>query len=210
MNHRVYAPCRWCGEVMTYSERRSHVGMCPESPECAICPYCKVRINTRKGFKRHFANECPSPPEIPPLHKFCCGCSTILPIGLFATDGTSAHSQCKSCKNTKSVVVRNTPEYKAKHRRQNIRGSYGIDYDIEFLAQGGVCAICKQPPSGAGVKERHLHVDHEHLPDDKKGPFRGLLCMSCNHLLGKARDNPETCLEAGRYLLRYIASKSSK
>jgi len=43
--------------------------------------------------------------------------------------------------------------------------------------QGGVCAICGNPP-----KTRRLDVDHDH----KTGVIRGLLCFTCNHhLLGK-------------------------
>lgn len=42
-------------------------------------------------------------------------------------------------------------------------------------AQGGVCAICKQPE-----QFRKLSVDHDH----NTGLVRGLLCANCNRCLG--------------------------
>jgi hypothetical protein len=45
-----------------------------------------------------------------------------------------------------------------------------------FQAQGGVCAICNQPPSPG----RNLSVDHNH----ETGEVRGLLCVGCNTGVG--------------------------
>jgi hypothetical protein len=50
-------------------------------------------------------------------------------------------------------------------------------YARMLAKQGGVCAICGNPP-----KSRRLDVDHNH----RGGEIRGLLCFTCNHyLLGK-------------------------
>ena len=59
--------------------------------------------------------------------------------------------------------------------RQVTDGQYA-----ELLArQGGVCAICGNPPKQGG---RRLNVDHDH----RTGQVRGLLCFVCNHhILGK-------------------------
>lgn len=48
------------------------------------------------------------------------------------------------------------------------------DYARMLEAQGGVCAICGNPP-----KSRRLHVDHDH----RTGKVRGLLCFRCNRAL---------------------------
>jgi recombination endonuclease VII len=52
-----------------------------------------------------------------------------------------------------------------------------VDYAAMLAAQGGVCAICGNPP-----KTRRLHIDHDH----RTGKIRGLLCFTCNrYILGK-------------------------
>lgn len=45
------------------------------------------------------------------------------------------------------------------------------EYENLLEAQGGVCAICKQPP-----RRNYLSVDHDH----STGRIRGLLCVRCN------------------------------
>lgn len=47
-------------------------------------------------------------------------------------------------------------------------------YDQLLAAQGGVCAICGNPP-----KTRRLDIDHDH----KTLQIRGLLCHRCNRAL---------------------------
>ena len=61
-------------------------------------------------------------------------------------------------------------------------------------AQGGVCAICRQPRP----EERTLHVDHAH----ETGAIRGLLCFTCNNALGDFRDEPALFHAAAEYLDR--------
>jgi hypothetical protein len=67
-------------------------------------------------------------------------------------------------------------------------------------AQGGRCAIC---PSYLTVP----HIDHDHSccpgPKSCGECVRGLLCASCNHMLGKARDKPEVLEAAARYLRQF-------
>lgn len=57
---------------------------------------------------------------------------------------------------------------------------YGItleQYEAQFAAQGGVCAICG---GAGGGKWWPLVIDHDH----ETGKFRGLLCDRCNRWLG--------------------------
>lgn len=51
------------------------------------------------------------------------------------------------------------------------------EYDTQLARQGGRCALCPNTP-----KARRLDQDHNH----KTGAFRGLLCASCNRVLGYA------------------------
>ena len=83
-----------------------------------------------------------------------------------------------------------------RSRDRYLRRNYGIGldrHDALLMAQGGVCAICKQAPSKCGS----LHVDHCHIT----GMVRGLLCTHCNRGVGGFRDNPQWCQSASRYLL---------
>lgn len=72
------------------------------------------------------------------------------------------------------------------------------DYDRMVAEQHGLCAICKQPPSGKppmGV----LHVDHDH----ETGDVRELLCHKCNKALGGFRDDPTLVMTAAFYLTKH-------
>lgn len=71
---------------------------------------------------------------------------------------------------------------------------YGLEEGEEgemLAAQGGVCAGCGKTPEENG---RRLAIDHDHrcCPGDRSCGecVRGLLCGSCNRVLGYAQDNP--------------------
>ena len=66
----------------------------------------------------------------------------------------------------------------------HIEVTYGItkaQYDQLLESQEGRCYICRRA-TGAS---RKLAVDHDH----KSGHVRGLLCSTCNKLLGHLRDD---------------------
>lgn len=76
------------------------------------------------------------------------------------------------------------------------------DFDAMLANQGGVCAICGGPETS---RNQHgplrLSVDHDH----STGLVRGLLCRSCNNLLGQARDNCTLLERAADYLVKNYA-----
>lgn len=85
-----------------------------------------------------------------------------------------------------------TPKAKQKERERNLK-EYGItqgDYDDLWIAQGGLCAICRER------SPKTLHVDHCH----KTGKVRGLLCNGCNFGIGHLRDSVIILENAIRYL----------
>lgn len=88
-------------------------------------------------------------------------------------------------------------------RKQYQRASrYGLTqeaYDSMLAGQCGKCAICG---NNAGANERggDLYVDHDHA----SGVVRGLLCRSCNVLLGHAKDDVTILARA----IEYLASKA--
>lgn len=89
------------------------------------------------------------------------------------------------------------PERRRIMRDKRFQKKFGItveQYDRQFAAQGGVCAICLRPPN-----KILLHVDHDH----QTGAFRGLLCFPCNVVLGAWNDSPEAADRAGTYLRKH-------
>lgn len=63
------------------------------------------------------------------------------------------------------------------------RGQKNINWE-----KPNVCLICKF--------DKPLIKDHNH----KTGDFRGWICISCNNLLGVAKDNPQILKNAIKYL----------
>lgn len=91
----------------------------------------------------------------------------------------------------------NPAAYHKLHRKSHLNHRYGIsieEYDKLFLAQGGVCALCSEPPT-----VRYLSVDHCH----RTGTVRGLLCKKCNTALGLFRENIKTLRAAAEYVEKY-------
>jgi len=88
---------------------------------------------------------------------------------------------------------------------------YGIsftEYAEMYAQQGGVCAICGlpetaklpgRPTKNSDSRVRDLSVDHDH----KTGRVRQLLCNSCNHMLGAAKDDPAILRAAADYFERH-------
>jgi hypothetical protein len=86
-----------------------------------------------------------------------------------------------------------------KDREYGLKGRYGMtlkEWDILFESQGKICAACGvSDPSGYGG---NWHTDHCHVT----GVVRGILCGSCNVILGHAKDSIERLLALGMYLER--------
>jgi hypothetical protein len=88
-------------------------------------------------------------------------------------------------------------EYERSRRRSHLKRKYGLtpeQFDALLAAQGGVCGICRGPPTD--VRGFRPHIDHCH----RTGRVRGLLCSRCNHGLGAFGDDPERLRRAIVYL----------
>lgn len=86
-------------------------------------------------------------------------------------------------------------EIKAQTHARWIFKTYGItreQYDALYESQGRTCGICKR----ATGRSKRLAVDHDH----KTGYVRGLLCSTCNNILGYLRDDLELALGVHGYL----------
>ena len=84
-----------------------------------------------------------------------------------------------------------TPKRAKLKRMYNL--AYG-KYVFMLYLQGYRCLICRKHQKD--VQRRTLDIDHDH----KTGKVRGLLCSSCNNLLGRANDDVKLLQAAIKYL----------
>ena len=191
---RTAKPCKLCGE--------SKVG---RSPFCSWCRRDRLDgaklcldgdwLGRREGRDKRSARRPRTGPPVPGVH-WCAGCRDWLHPRWFLrwkdyTAGKPVPPRCRPCRSQAGHDAR-------------IRKEFGIDpveYKRLLTIQGGVCAICSQPP----VTVR-LAVDHAH---DDTTAIRGLLCSRCNHdLLGAAHDSIEILQRAVDYLRSPPAQKT--
>jgi hypothetical protein len=79
----------------------------------------------------------------------------------------------------------------AYYRKQYGKTADEVDEIVEL--QGGACLICKVDlPERLGSR----HLDHDHVT----GQIRGVLCIDCNHGIGKLKDSPDLLMRAVVYL----------
>lgn len=99
------------------------------------------------------------------------------------------------CNAAAKASVRKNPEkyrayHSAKHRRK-ATGRTQSEFGAAKEAQGGLCAVCKRPPSSKGLQADHCH---------KTGKKRALLCTRCNLTLGKLENEPDLVAKLMAYL----------
>jgi hypothetical protein len=93
-----------------------------------------------------------------------------------------------------------------RKREQNRRGNLGValrtmgltreQYDQMVVDQNNQCAICSASPKG---RFKHLSIDHCH----NTGRVRGLLCATCNLVIGQMNDDPTRLQQAIEYLNKH-------
>ena len=101
-----------------------------------------------------------------------------------ATKRWALKSPSKKAEYRRKHYMDNREKYLTMERERSYRKLYGIgiaDYDRMLSEQGGVCAICGTNEALKSNPGRYFSVDHCH----KTGAVRGLLCVACNHLLGR-------------------------
>lgn len=138
--------------------------------------------------------------------KVCSSCGVQRPLTEFywtnRRNGEKArHSKCQPCRREQFKTYSKTPQGKQVKRAGILRRKYKMtedEYQEILIAQGGVCAICREPETKVhrdGALCR-LVVDHSHATGD----VRALLCSFCNAGLGLFKDDPLRLLAAARYL----------
>ena len=137
--------------------------------------------------------------------KACSVCKQEKPLADFWPDRRRKNghmARCKACNTLQAKKYRQAhPEHGLKRYWSNPQGErerhlvrkYGVtqaDYDQMYAAQGGACAICRK------TQKRAFDADHDHAT----GRVRGLLCTSCNRMIGHAGDNAGCLRAAADYL----------
>jgi Recombination endonuclease VII len=106
---------------------------------------------------------------------------------------------CRSCYDKARLRSMPIDQKREDHWRNSLR-KYDLtpeQWQAMSDAQGGVCAICKEP-NGTGKRDWRLHIDHDH----ETGEVRALLCTRCNLAVGHLRESTKIA-EA---MLLYITS----
>lgn len=86
------------------------------------------------------------------------------------------------------------PSDPRKAKDAYLKRTYNVsleEWELILAAQGGVCAICGNPP-----KQRALHTEHDH----STGLVRGLCCFFCNAQILRQRVTPELLRRAADYM----------
>ena len=99
---------------------------------------------------------------------------------------------------------RERPEVRRKFRDSRLNKKYGVgltEYSLMLAGQGGGCAICRTKDNG--TRGRELPVDHDH----ETGKVRGILCDTCNRVLGLFGDDPVVIRRAIAYLEHWEESQ---
>lgn len=81
-----------------------------------------------------------------------------------------------------------------QNRRRRVYKIEPEEYDALTEKQDGKCAGCLTPLEE--LDPFHIHIDHCH----DSGDVRGMLCSSCNLLLGHAKDDPDILLRLAEYI----------
>ncbi len=123
--------------------------------------------------------------------KECVDCRQTLPLDSFGfTKRDGYRPRCRACHNARRRRLLENPWQLRRHKSQQLSWVYGItldDFERILEEQGGLCAICREPPRG-----ERLYVDHDHAccPGRRSCGrcVRGLLCHRCNSHLAFIED----------------------
>jgi hypothetical protein len=108
-----------------------------------------------------------------------------------------SRKRLKYCYRCDVFVKRQRAE---RAHRTKVESHYGLepgDYDKVYEFQDGRCPICLR----ATGKTKRLSVDHDHKIGLTREGFRGLLCSTCNRMLGHGRDDMDFFTRAIDYLM---------
>lgn len=125
--------------------------------------------------------------------RVCSKCRlAVIPAG-------QVHDYCRPCARTAAKESRDRlgRDHGTRLWRQREYGMSDDAFRAMVEAQGGLCAICREPETAMrGGVVRPLCIDHDH----ETGGVRGLLCSRCNTAVGLMLDDPARLRAAVAYL----------
>lgn len=150
--------------------------------------------------------------------KICVGCKISKELNLFSKDKSKLdgyQTYCKACVHLYHQEYYTRPEVKIRHnkrtnkfyhehkdryrqyaRKSELKSLYGLTtkvYNEMRIKQEYKCLICD---SHETTLKYQLCVDHCHQTNQ----IRGLLCKSCNLMIGNAKDSFRILEKAAEYL----------
>lgn len=140
---------------------------------------------------RHIPKSVPLDPNA--TSRVCTSCGVFKPLTEFHINKHSFYGRepsCKECrlKHRREFVL----AFPERRRDSDLKTKYGIsntDYEAMYTRQEGKCWICHK-------ELKVLNVDHDHTT----GAVRGLLCNSCNRMIGFAEESFDILVSAIAYL----------
>ena len=117
------------------------------------------------------------------MSKTCTKCFKEKPASEYYKNGKGGfHTYCRSC-----------------HKLDRLLYKYDLskeEYAEMHTAQDYKCAVCGTTDPGGRAAVNSFMVDHNH----ETGKVRGLLCHTCNLMLGHAKDDSARLRRAADYL----------
>jgi 5-methylcytosine-specific restriction endonuclease McrA len=101
-------------------------------------------------------------------------------------------------KRKRYSVIKDTDRFKARRRINQLKTKYGITFEelrTKYMAQGGSCDVCHHK----FISYTDMYIDHNH----STGQVRGILCQSCNSMLGFSKDNTSILSKGIDYLNKW-------
>lgn len=149
-------------------------------------------------------------PDLKPRHKIVAvDASRKIGADNFQWVPTQLDRSYKTSEQTRETKRQHRQNRRDIYKNSELKRDFGItleQYQQMHLAQGGVCAICKQPETEIRRGQlQHLSVDHCH----KTNEVRALLCGFCNRGIGYLRDDP-ALIDAAAAYVREHATRISR
>jgi hypothetical protein len=133
----------------------------------------------------------------------CGRCKIIKPLIDFSPmQNKQKWPTCRICRVTYNSVL----SAKHKYHYKKLYNLTSDQYKEILKNQNERCKICNRTaneaqPGKITKRENNLSVDHCHkLEREGIIAIRGLLCFTCNTILGKVKDNPDILRSAIKYL----------